>query len=60
MPIFRSACEARGVVFTFRLTELEAERINEDDKKIEEKVRLAYRKNFSLEDTESHLFGRIS
>ncbi|OGI25880.1 MAG: hypothetical protein A3J76_05100 [Candidatus Moranbacteria bacterium RBG_13_45_13] len=58
--IFKSRCEEKRISFTYSLTDLETEKIFGEDGYVEEKVRLVYRRKASLEETESHLYGRIS
>jgi hypothetical protein len=60
MPAFRSECKESGLVFRFRLTDLEAEKIIKDDEEIKKKVRSAYGKRFSPEETEYRLCERTS
>jgi hypothetical protein len=57
---FRAECGEKRIIFNFSLTEIEAEKVYGSAEHIEAKVRLAYRKEISLENTESHLYGRIS
>jgi hypothetical protein len=54
-------CRKKVVVLkTHFLTDIETEEPYGSKEQIEERLRSAYRKSFSLEENESHLYGRIS